>query len=308
MTDLVLSSHADLAAAVHAVALDAKSDNTKRAYASAEKRFAKWLSDNSLTPSVEALCAYLVNMAGHGASISTIHVARAAALYNHVSHIDSRHPLLKDTIAGLERRQGVAPKGAKDALVSSSIGVLITAIPSGITGSRDRAIILLGFAGAYRRSELCAIRLADITFEPRGMRIITRKSKTDQRGKGHEKAILRGESARTCPVVAVEGWIELAGLSDGPLFRRVSRFGSVGDEALTPGSVAVIVKERAEAAGLKMNVSGHSLRSGFVSSAAEAGKSLDAIMAVTAHKSYETVRRYIQRADLFKNHAGSGLL
>jgi integrase len=167
-------------------------------------------------------------------------------------------------------------------------------VPDTLIGRRDRALLTLGFAGAFRRSELVALQVADLRAVPDGLRVTIRRSKTDQEGIGAEVAIPRGYRLR--PVEAVEAWLAAAAITDGPLFRRVARGSRVGDLALTPHAVPNILKGYCAAADLDpAEFSGHSLRSGFLTSAAEAGASIFKMVEVSRHKSVDTLRGYVRR-------------
>ncbi len=175
-----------------------------------------------------------------------------------------------------------------------------------LKGLRDRALLLIGFAGALRRSELVALNIEDIEEAPDGMKITIRHSKTDQEGAGQTIAIPFGKIA--CPVAALKEWITAAGISSGALFRSVNRHGKVG-ERLTDQSVSDIVKEHAERLRLDpTQFAGHSLRAGFLTSAAARGASIFKMMDVSRHRSVDTLRGYVRDAELFKDHAGAGLL
>jgi integrase len=172
---------------------------------------------------------------------------------------------------------------------------------------RDRALLLLGFAGAFRRSELVALDVADIEEVAEGLRVTIRKAKTDQEGHGAVIAIVRGEIA--CPVAALRAWLDAAAISDGPIFRPVRRGGHVQPARLTDRSLANIVKAHAERAGLDPALfSGHSLRAGFLTSAAKRGASLFKMMATSRHRSTDTLAGYVRDQEIFKDHAGAGLL
>jgi len=174
-------------------------------------------------------------------------------------------------------------------------------------GHRDRALLALGFAGAFRRSELVALEVADLTEVPDGLRVRIRRSKTDQEGEGAEIAIPRGYRLR--PVEAVQTWLAAAEISTGPVFRPVPKGGRVQGVPLTPHSAAQIVKAYASRAGLDaQGFAGHSLRSGFLTSAAEAAASVFKMTEVSRHKSVDVLRGYVRRADLFREHAGSAFL
>lgn len=175
-------------------------------------------------------------------------------------------------------------------------------------GLRDRALVLLGMAGAFRRSELVALNVSDLTFTDHGVDVFLRRSKTDQEGEGYTVAVPNGKSLH--PVAAVTVWIEAAKLDgDVPLFCPVNKGGAVSSERLTGWSVAKIVKSYAALAGLDAtDFSGHSLRAGFVTSAADRGADMQRIMDQTRHKDPRTVRGYIRRSERYRDHAGSGFL
>jgi site-specific recombinase XerD len=184
---------------------------------------------------------------------------------------------------------------------------MVALAPEGLKGVRDRALLLLGFAGAFRRSELVALDVADIAETETGLLVTIRRSKTDQDGEGVTIAIPRGDVA--CPARALREWLDAAGIEAGPILRPINKAGTVSGERLTDRSVANIVKAYAERAGFDANLfSGHSLRSGFLTSAAAKGASIFKMMHVSRHKSVDTLRGYVRDAELFKDHAGAGLL
>ncbi|HEV2545766.1 MAG TPA: site-specific integrase [Stellaceae bacterium] len=184
---------------------------------------------------------------------------------------------------------------------------MVALTPDTLSGARDRAILLLGFAGALRRSELAALKVEDIEFLAEGMRVTIRRSKTDQEGKGQAVGIVRGTCA--CPVEAVRQWLERAKITAGSVFRPVTKGGRLMDFPLTPHSVGMIVKTYAGRSGLDAREFGaHSLRAGFLTSAALRRASIFKMMDVSRHKSVDTLRSYVRDADAFKNHAGEGLL
>jgi len=176
-----------------------------------------------------------------------------------------------------------------------------------LKGLRDRALLLLGFAGAFRRSELVALNVTHLQFCDSGLRVTISKSKTEQESQGTTIAIVRGSCA--CPINALRTWINLAKISHGPLFRPVTRAGSISPRRLSARAVAELVKTYGRLAGLKAaDFSGHSLRSGFLTSAAARGASIFKMMDVSRHKSVDTLRGYVRDAEMFRNHAGDGLL
>jgi site-specific recombinase XerD len=191
-------------------------------------------------------------------------------------------------------------------VAAKMLGMVATA-PESLTGLRDRALLLLGFAGAFRRSELVALDVADIAENETGLLVRIRSSKTDQEGEGVTIAIARGDIA--CPVKALRVWLDAAGIETGPIFRPIDKAGTVRPSRLTCRSVANFVKAYAARAGLDASAySGHSLRSGFLTSAAGKGASIFKMMDVSRHKSVDTPRGYVRDAELFKDHAGTGLL
>ena len=180
--------------------------------------------------------------------------------------------------------------------------------PDTLTGKRDRALLLLGFAGAFRRAELVALTVADLVFADDGLRVTIRKSKTDQEGAGQVIAIPNG-SLLFCPVTALKRWLAVAGIENGAIFRAVGKGGRVGVAALSDKSVAKRVKHYAGQVGLEAaDFAAHSLRAGFVTSAAEAGASIFKMAKVSRHRSTDVLAGYVRSANLFKEHAGADLL
>ena len=176
-------------------------------------------------------------------------------------------------------------------------------------GIRDRALLLLGFAGAFRRSELVGLDVSDVVFVHRGLEVSLQRSKTDQEAAGRKLVILPGIHPGTCPVLAVRAWLHVAAITDGPLFRAVGRRREgVAATRLCEKVVADVVKRAANAAGLDEDrFAGHSLRAGFVTSAARAGKSERTIMAMSGHRSTAILRRYVRDVGVFDDNAGDGL-
>lgn len=199
------------------------------------------------------------------------------------------------------------PPRKKSPATSDRLIAMAAAGDGGLTAIRDRALLLLGFAGAFRRSELVALDVSDIVVADGGLLITIRKSKTDQEGAGATVAIVPGAIA--CPVTAVHDWLKAAGIAEGPVFRPINKSGRMLDTRLTGRSVANIVKARASRVGLNASdFAGHSLRAGCITSAAARGASLFRMMDVSRHKSVETLRGYVRNVEAFKNHAGAGLL
>jgi integrase len=184
------------------------------------------------------------------------------------------------------------------------IAQMLKLAPDNVIGVRDRALICLGFAGAMRRSELCALEVSDLVEVPDGLWVTIRRSKTDQTGEGVELPIPRGSKLR--PVDCVNAWLAVSGITSGPLFRAVAVGGGIGDEALKPDGAARIIKRYARRVGLDPAIySGHSLRSGYLTSAAESGASLLRMADQSRHKSLEVLRGYVRRTDMWKVHSGA---
>ena len=322
---------AEAAAIVRAYKQASKADSTVRAYSGDARVFQDWCARfgfRSLPASAEAVAGFLVHEAEAGRSASTIGRRLAAIRFAHKlaklpDPTDDEE--VRSTMKGIRRRVGVAPT-QKAAATAEIMAVLLSRIPDTLTGKRDRALLALGFAGAFRRSELVALDVADLREDRDGLRVMVRRSKTDQEGEGFEKAVPHGRFIQ--PVRLVREWLDAAGITEGPVFRPVSRSGRVrralksedtsaaGDKAklslgcrLTTQSVADILKRYCTAAGLDASTFGaHSLRAGYITTAAERGADLSRIMDQSGHRDPKIVLKYIRRADAFKAHSGSGFL
>jgi integrase len=214
--------------------------------------------------------------------------------------------LVRTVLRGVRRVKGSAQRQASP-ILKADVLTMMTYM-DGIKGQRDRALILLGFAGALRRSELAALDFADIEFVREGLVIHLRRSKTDQLGEGRKIGVPLGRTS-ACPVKAVEKWLEVSKISSGPVFRAINRGGGVGQSQLSGQSVALILKEYAKAIGMNSaNISGHSLRSGLVTSAIQAGVAVHKIQQQTGHRSVEMLARYIRDAGLFDSNASGAVL
>jgi len=215
--------------------------------------------------------------------------------------------IVRATLKGIRRTLGTATTQKAPALIDD-IRAMVEATDAGLIGARDRALILLGFAGAFRRSELVGLDIADCAFSKDGLTVTLRRSKTDQDGMGRKIGIPYGSNPETCPVRNVQAWIERAALSGGALFRSINRHGHVQPGRLSGIDVARIVKKLAEAAGLDVaKYAGHSLRAGHATSAAIAGASERSIMNQTGHRSVQMVRRYIRDGSLFRENSAGKL-
>jgi site-specific recombinase XerD len=289
-----------------------KAASTRRAYQSDFDLFYTWCDANGLSvlpADPETVAAFLASEAKRGIKPSTI--ARRLAAIRYVHKLAGYEPptsseAVKATLRGIRRTLGCSSV-KKAPATAERLLAMVGQVPDSLKGTRDRALLLLGFAGAFRRSELVALNVADLEFCDAGLRVTIRRSKTDQEGEGVMIAIARGSIA--CPVDAVGAWIKGAGISDGPIFRPVTRTGKALPRRLSGRAVADLVKRFARCAGLKATeFSGHSLRSGFLTSAAARGASIFKMMDVSRHKSVDTLRGYVRDAEMFRDHAGNGLL
>jgi integrase len=284
--------------------------STRRAYRSDWKAFEGWCQAHALH-ALPALPGTLVAYLGDEASRLSV-----ATLGRRLTTISQAHksqgfdsptskPEVRLVMAGIRRTKGTA-QAAKAAILTQDLRHMVAALPATTVGLRDRALLLLGFAGALRRSELVALDLRDLEFTSEGIAVTIRRSKSDQEGEGRTVGIPRGRCLGTCPVEAVQRWLELAGIKDGPVFHRVSRGGRVLGGRLSAQTVALVVKRSVKVVGLdSKNFAGHSLRSGLATSAAAAGASEREIMDQTGHRSLIVARRYIRRGSLFKNNAAT---
>ncbi|MCJ2140050.1 site-specific integrase [Methylobacterium sp. E-066] len=310
----------EAAALVRAYQQASKADATVRAYTSDAKVFQAWCARygfRSLPATTGAVAAFLVAEAEAGRSASTIGRRLAAISYAHKlakAPDPTEDEDVRATMKGVRRRIGTAPN-QKAAATVDVLQMLLARTPDTLTGKRDRALLALGFAGAFRRSELVALDVKDLREDPEGLRVTVRRSKVDQEGRGFEKAIPTGRYIQ--PVRLVREWLDAAGITEGPVFRPVSRSGRVRKCAnvtkiaprLTDRSVANILQAYCTAAGLDASTFGaHSLRAGYITTAAERGADLARIMDQSGHRDPRTVVGYIRRANAFKGHSGSGFL
>ena len=286
--------------------------NTKRAYASDFRRFAAWCRQAGVQPlpaSVGTCAAYFSGMADAGRKASTIDRARAAIKMAHetAGHADpTSHKHVKLALKGIRRKLGTA-HARKSPVLLQDVKAMLESLPDGLIGLRDRALLLLGFAGAFRRSELVGIDREHLEETAEGVKVCLPRSKTDQEGQGRCIGIRRGANPSTCPVRALLAWVEAAGIESGPVFRHVDRHGNVKDR-MTAQSVALVVKKAAVAAGLDpAKYSGHSLRAGLVTQGALNGATETNIMRQTGHRSHATVRGYVRIANVFQDNVSGQL-
>ena len=219
----------------------------------------------------------------------------------------TRHIVVRAVLSGIRRTNGSAQEG-KNPLRVEDLRAIVSRLPSTAQGVRDRALLLIGFAGGFRRSELIGLDTGDVEFVSAGLIVNLRRSKTDQEGQGRRVGIPAGANPETCAVRAAAAWLGVIGRAAGPVFRGINRHGQVAEERLSDRAVALIVKRLVLYAGLDAKFyAGHSLRAGLATSAAAAGASERAIMAQTGHRSLATVRRYIREGSLFAENAASKL-
>ncbi len=282
-----------------------KARNTRKAYAGDWEHFQTWCLEhslNSLPTNPETVSLYVAYLAEH-MKPSTIqrHLASISVAHQAMGYESPTHSLLvRATVTGIRRVKGGAVEKKSPVRVGHLIH-LSDVLPKNLQGVRDKAIFLVGYAGAFRRSELVSLDVEDVRFEPEGARITVRRSKTDQEGLGHTKDINHAAHSANCPVKALKKWMESAHIESGPLFRPVNRHGTALDSRLTPQSIALVVKRVMKA--LKMDpaqFSGHSLRAGFVTDAVKHGIQSQAIRRVTGHRSEATLSGYYREADMFE--------
>ena len=290
-----------------------KANNTVRAYRSDFNDFGKFCAQNgfkSLPSDPKIVSLYLTHLSAKDAKMSTLkrRLVSIGVIHKLKGHyLDTKHPSIIENIMGIKRRKGSIQKSKKPILISNLkkiINVIDDQDKEEIKKFRDRSIILIGFSGGFRRNEIVSLDYDDLDFVREGLKIDIKRSKTDQFGEGTKKALPYFDNSQYCPVVSLQKWIKISNISSGPLFRRFSKGSFLSENRLTDQTVALLIKEYLKLAGIdSKNYSGHSLRSGFATSAAESGAEERSIMTMTGHKSTEMVRRYIKEANLFKNNA-----
>jgi len=285
---------------------------THRAYASDWAHFTAWTDRHglsSLPAAPETIALYATDLAStHRPSTITRRLA-AIAIHHRRAGMDppTSAPGVREVMNGIRRSLTVTQREAAPALIGQ-IRKMVANLPHDIGGTRDRALLLVGFAGAMRRSELVGLDMADLIPREEGIAVTIRSSKTDQEGQGRQVALPNGRDPDTCPVIAVGTWIDVAAISDGPLFRPIDRHGNVSPTRLSDRAVSLVVKRAAERAGLDPTLySGHSLRAGFATTAAANGAPERAIANQTGHKSMEVLRRYVRHGSLFTDNAATML-
>ena len=290
-----------------------KAKNTVRAYKSDFKDFDLFCVQNgfkSLPSEPKIVSLYLSHLSTKDVKMSTIkrRLVSIGVIHKLKGHyLDTKHPSIIENLMGIKRRKGSIQRGKKPLLINNlklTINVIDEQKNQEIKKQRDRTIILIGFSGGFRRNEIVSLDYEDLDFVQEGLKINLRRSKTDQFGEGYVKGLPYFDNSQYCPVISIQKWIKISKISSGPLFRRFIKGSKLSDNRLSDQTVALLIKKYLKLAGIESNnYSGHSLRSGFATSAAEFGAEERSIMAMTGHKSTEMVRRYIKEANLFKNNA-----
>ena len=290
-----------------------KANNTIRAYRSDFKDFSAFCVKNNLNflpTDTKIVALYLTYLSSKGAKISTLRrrLVSIGVIHKLKGHyLDTKHPIIIENLMGIKRKIGSFQQGKKPILINhlkSIINVIDNEKTKEIKKIRDKTLILIGFGGGFRRGELVSINYNDIEMVQEGVKIVIRRSKTDQFGEGMVKGLPYFSNQNYCPVLHLKKWLELSNIKTGPIFRRFSKSFKLSENRLTDQSVALLLKYYLDIAGIEnKNYSGHSLRSGFATVSAESGADERSIMAMTGHKTTQMVRRYIKEANLFKNNA-----
>jgi len=291
-----------------------KASNTIRAYRSDWRHFVAWCMAHSLASlpaAPETVSLYLAQFGGLLKAATLQRRLAAIAKAHQAAGLESpasmKHASVSEVWKGIKRTHGTA-QDCKAAVLTKDLRAMLRMLPGGLLGVRDRALLLIGFAGAFRRSELVALKVEDCEFTTDGLVITLRRSKTDQEGEGRKVGIPYGSHPETCPVRSLRAWLEAYCITAGPLFRPVNRHGRMGSRALSADAIALVVKRYAKAAGFDgASYAGHSLRAGLATSAAAAGVSERAIMNQTGHRSTAMVRRYIRDGSLFTENAAASV-
>ena len=289
-----------------------KANNTLRAYKSDFKDFGAFCAKhgfNSMPTEPKVVSLYLTHLSINS-KISTLRrrLVSIGVVHKLKGHyLDTKHPVIIENLMGIKRKKGSIQTGKKPILINHLKQIINTIdeekIPK-IKKLRNRTLILIGFGGGFRRTELISINHEDLDFVEEGVKITLQRSKTDQFGEGLVKGLPYFANEKYCPVTSLKNWISFSKIKKGPIFRRFSKGSILTNNRLTDQSVVLIIKNYLNLAGIEnQNFSGHSLRSGFATVAAESGADERSIMAMTGHKTTQMVRRYIREANIFKNNA-----
>ena len=289
-----------------------KANNTLRAYRSDFRDFVAFCVKHgfeSLPTEPKIVSLYLTHLSKKS-KMSTLkrRLVSISMLHKLKGHyLDTKHPIIIENLMGIKRLIGNLQKGKKPLLINH-LRAIIDEINKQETDEikkvRDKSILLIGFGGGFRRGELISIDYEDIEFVEEGLKITVKRSKTDQYGEGMLKGLPYFSNENYCPVMNLKKWLDLSNIKSGPIFRRFSKGSNITNNRLTDQSVVLLIKKYMNSAGIEnSNYSGHSLRSGFATVAAESGADERSIMSMTGHKTTQMVRRYIKEANIFKNNA-----
>tara|TARA_Y100000591_G_scaffold203336_1_gene175976 strand:+ start:193 stop:1146 length:954 start_codon:yes stop_codon:yes gene_type:complete len=289
-----------------------KANNTLRAYKSDFRDFSAFCAKhgfNSMPTEPKVVSLYLTHLSANS-KISTIRrrLVSIGVVHKIKGHyLDTKHPVIVENLMGIKRKKGSIQTGKKPLLINhlkQIINVIDEQKIEKIKKLRNKTLILIGFGGGFRRTELISIDHEDIDFVQEGVKITVRRSKTDQFGEGMIKGLPYFSNEKYCPVTNLKNWLILSKIKSGPIFRRFAKGSILTNHRLTDQTVVLIIKNYLKLAGIEnQNFSGHSLRSGFATVAAESGADERSIMAMTGHKTTQMVRRYIREANIFKNNA-----
>ncbi len=304
----------DLAGQARGFMEAAKAENSRRAYRSDWRQFEFWCRSHGLVclPSApETVALYLTALAADHKPASLqrklTSITKAHQAAGFPTPASMQNAVVGETLKGIRRSLGTAQPG-KEPLLTADILNMLDALDDGLPGCRDRALLLMGFAGGFRRSELVSLDVGDVKETADGLVIRVRRSKTDPEAKGITVALPYGSTAATCPVRSYRAWIAAAGITDGPAFRSVDRHSRAGRGRMNAGSVARLIQRAAAAAGLdSASYAGHSLRAGFATQAFLNGAAEVSIMRQTRHKSLNTLRKYIRDRSLFRDNPAAKL-
>jgi site-specific recombinase XerD len=304
----------DLSGRARAFMEAAKAENSRRAYRSDWRHFESWCRTNGLgclPAAPETVALYLTALAADHKPASLqrklTSISKAHQAGGFPTPASMQHAVVSETLKGIRRALGTAQPG-KEPLLTVDILKMLDALDDGLAGCRDRALLLVGFAGGFRRSEVVSLDVEDVSETADGLVIRVRRSKTDPEAKGTTVALPYGSAAATCPVRSYRVWIAAAGITAGPAFRAVDRHGRLGRGRMNAGSVARLIQRAAEAAGLDpASYAGHSLRAGFATQAFLNGAAEVSIMRQTRHKSLNTLRKYIRDRSLFRDNPAARL-
>ena len=291
---------------------NSKANNTLRAYKSDFKDFAAFCAKHSLNslPSEPKIISLYLTYLSKNSKFSTLRRRLVSISMVHKLkgyYLDTKNPIIVENLIGIKRSKGSVQKGKKPLLINhlkSIINTINELKAKQIKKQRYKTLILIGFAGGFRRTELISINYEDLDFVEDGLKITIKKSKTDQFGEGMVKGLPYFTNDIYCPVTNLKIWLEISKIKTGPVFRKFKKGPLLTEKRLTDQSVALIIKKYLQLAGIEnTNFAGHSLRSGFATVAADSGADERSIMSMTGHKTTQMVRRYIQEANIFKNNA-----